>query len=209
VGVVTLSSLIALFLVNRMMSWFLYGNAVMVAFILPLAWLRFFWWRLNIWGEAARVLLGLPCGYLLWFSLGFFRKPFWLAVFVLLVAGWAAILTTTCLTQPESTETLRRFQARCLPPGLWGPVAKTFVKENEQEIRAEFCSDLINSGLGIALFGSMTVSLNAAVARRWGLLAAVWLRLRFRDGSSRRWRAFARLAVERPIVYLASSRQEH
>ena len=154
-----------------MMSWFLYINAVMVAFILPLAWLRFFWWRLNIWGEAAGVVLGLPLGYVLWFPLGFSQKPFWLAFFVLFAAGWAAILTTTWLTQPESMETLQRFYSRCLPPGLWGPVARTFGTENEQRIRAEFRSDLIASGLGIILFGSMTVALNAAVASRWNLFA--------------------------------------
>ncbi len=210
VGIVTLSFLIALFLVNRMMSWFLYINAVMVAFILPLAWLRFFWWRLNIWGEAAGVLLGLPFGYLLWFPLGFSQKPFWLAFFVLFVSGWVAILTTTWLTQPESMETLRRFYARCLPPGLWGPVSKTFAMENEQKIRAEFRGDLINSGLGIALFGSMTVALNAAVASHWSLFvgcvaAAAASGLLF----IRRWRASRPLAVERLIAYPASSGQEH
>lgn len=201
VGIVVLSFLIALLLVDRMMAWFLYINAVMVAFILPLAWLRFFWWRLNIWGEAAGVLLGLPFGYLVWFPLGFSQKPFWLAFFVLFAAGWAAILTTTWLTQPESMETLRRFYARCLPPGLWGPVAKTFAQENEQRTRSEFRRDLINSGLGIVLFGSMTAALNAAVSSRWSLFAGCvagaagsgWLFIR-------RWRASARVAVGRPIV---------
>ena len=65
VTITVLSFLVAFFLVNRMMSWFLYINAVMIAFILPLAWLRFFWWRLNIWGEAAGVLIGLPLGYII------------------------------------------------------------------------------------------------------------------------------------------------
>jgi hypothetical protein len=89
-------------------------------------------------------------------------------------------------------------------------VSKTFAMENEQEVRAEFRGDLINSGLGVALFSSMTVALNAVVAGRWSLFAgcvaaAAVSGLLF----IRRWRASAPLAVERPIAYPATSGKEH
>jgi len=210
IGIVTLSFLIALFLVDRMMSWFLYINAVMVAFILPLAWLRFFWWRLNIWGEAAGVLLGLPLGYLVWFQLGFSQKPFWLAFFVLFGAGWAIILITTWLTQPESMETLRRFYELCSPPGLWGPVASAYPAEVGQRIQAEFRGDLLNSVLGIVLFSSMIVALNAAVASWWTLFVGCVVTA----ASSgllfiRRWRASAPLAVGRPLASPETTGQDN
>ena len=136
-GIVLLSFLVALLLVNRMMSWFLYINSVMIAFVLPLAWLRFFWWRLNIWGEAAGVLIGLPLSYLLWFPLGFSQKPFWLAFFVLFGSGWAVILLASLLTPRESHETLARFYQRCTPPGLWGPISRHF-PETRRRIHNDF-----------------------------------------------------------------------
>jgi solute:Na+ symporter, SSS family len=190
VAIVTLSFLVALFLVNRMMSWFLYINAVMIAFILPLAWLRFFWWRLNIWGEAAGVLLGLPLGYLIWFPLGFSTRPFWLAFFVLFGAGWAVILLVTWATQPESIGTLRRFYECCKPPGLWGPVASTYPPETSKRIEREFRGDLVSCSVGIVLFGSMVVLLNSAVAGHWQLTAgAVAAALLSGAMFIRRWRA--------------------
>lgn len=52
------AALVAVFLVKGMVSWFLFINSVMVIFILPLSWLRFFWWRFNVWGELAAIILG-------------------------------------------------------------------------------------------------------------------------------------------------------
>jgi solute:Na+ symporter, SSS family len=49
------AALVAVFYVKGMVSWFLFINSVMVIFILPLSWLRFFWWRFNVWGELAAI----------------------------------------------------------------------------------------------------------------------------------------------------------
>ena len=38
---------------------------------------RFFWWRFNVWGELAAVVLGLPLSILVWFILDFQNKPMW------------------------------------------------------------------------------------------------------------------------------------
>jgi SSS family solute:Na+ symporter len=164
-AIICLSFLVALLLVDQMMSWFLYINSVMIAFILPLAWLRFFWWRLNIWGEAAGVLIGLPLGYIIWFPLGFSQRPFWQAFSVLFAAGWAVILLTSLLTPPESLATLRRFYERCHPPGLWGRVASTFPIEMREQISCEFRHNLLSCAIGIVLCGAMVVLLNALIAR--------------------------------------------
>jgi hypothetical protein len=142
----------------------------MIAFVLPLAWLRFFWWRLNIWGEAAGVLLGLPLGYLIWFPLGFSRRPFWLGFFVLFLAGWLVILLATYLTRPENPETLQRFYDRCSPAGLWGPVTRSLPAAKARAARQEIRVQLITCLIGVLLCGSMVVSLNALFAG-WSVLA--------------------------------------
>ena len=67
----SLSLVVAYLFVQGMRAWFLFINSVVFAFVLPLSWLRFFWWRLNIYGEAAALIVGLPLSYIVWFPLGF------------------------------------------------------------------------------------------------------------------------------------------
>ena len=175
-----------------MMSWFLYINAVMIAFILPLAWLRFFWWRLNIWGEAAGVLLGLPLGYLIWFPLGFSERPFWQAFFVLFAAGWITILLVTWLTPAERIETLRTFYARCRPTGLWGAVTDGIPHADLETASRQLRRDLASCVLGIVVCGSMVLALNFAVAG-WSLAALLAIVVMTVAGLAfiRRWRSTA------------------
>ena len=71
------AAFVSIFWVKGMVSWFLFINSVMVIFLLPLSWLRFFWWRFNVWGELAAFVLGLPLSILVWFVLGYENKPFW------------------------------------------------------------------------------------------------------------------------------------
>lgn len=175
--IVVLSFLVTLFLVDQMMSWFLYINAVMIAFILPLSWLRFFWWRFNIWGEAAGVLLGLPLGYLIWFPLGFSQKPFWLAFFTLFAAGWILILLVTLLTPAESPATLQEFYRRCRPAGLWGPVSASLPAHERLDAGQQLRKDLVTCALGIVVCGSMVVLVNACISSSWTLAAACFITL--------------------------------
>jgi len=94
----------------------------MVIFLLPLAWFRFFWWRFNVWGELAAIVLGLPLSIVVWFVLGFDERPMWQGLGMLFAMSFAVLLVVTLLTPPESKETLKRFYERCRPPGFWGPV---------------------------------------------------------------------------------------
>jgi SSS family solute:Na+ symporter len=170
--IVCLSFLVTLFLVEQMMAWFLFINAVVIAFTLPLAFLRFFWWRFNIWGEAAGVLLGLPLGYLIWFPLGFSQRPFWEAFVMLFAAGWVVILGVTLLTPPEPIETLRRFYDRCRPAGLWGKVAAELPEARRRQAARGLRRDLGTCAVGIVLCASMVFLLNTLFAAAWMLTAA-------------------------------------
>lgn len=163
-----LALLIGYFLVNGMMAWFLFINNVMIAFILPLAWLRFFWWRLNIWGEIAGLVAGLPLGYAIWFPLGFAQRPFWQGFLLLFGAGWVVILAVTWLTPPERPEVLHEFYRRCRPPGLWGPITEALTPGERAAQRREFHGDLYDCALGI-------VVCTAAVAATANLFGRHWL----------------------------------
>jgi len=149
--ILILSILVGYFLVDRMMAWFLFINSVMVAFILPLSWLRFFWWRHNIFGEAAAIVIGLPLSYVVWFPLGFSQSekhPFWQGFLILFALGWMVIITVDLLTRPEKFERLKQFYLKCRPPGFWAPVARQLSPELLKEQRKENIQDVIDCFLG-------------------------------------------------------------
>jgi len=120
-----LAALVAILYVKGMVSWFLFINSVMVIFILPLSWLRFFWWRFNVWGEIAAIILGLPLSIIFWFILDFQNRPLWQATGLLFLLSSAVLVIVSLLTPPESEETLVKFYVRCRPPGLWKKIRDT------------------------------------------------------------------------------------
>lgn len=150
-GILILSVLVGYFLVDEMMAWFLFINSVLVAFVLPLSWLRFFWWRHNIYGEAAALVIGFPLSYLVWFPLGFSqadKHPFWQGFLLLFGLGWITIVLIDLLTRPEKMGKLKEFYQKCRPPGLWGPVAEQAGIEPPAERKKENWRDIIDCFLG-------------------------------------------------------------
>jgi Na+/proline symporter len=172
-GLLVIALLVARFLVKGMMAWFLFINNVMIAFILPLAWLRFFWWRLNIWGEIAALAGGLPLSYVIWFVFDFAHKPFWEGFLLLFGAGWIVIVAVTLITAPEKRETLVEFYRRCRPPGFWGEIAATISPEESQRMRRETWSDIYECALGVA-FCTGVVAMTADLFGRHWTAGAAW-----------------------------------
>jgi SSS family transporter len=169
-----LSMIVAYYFVQGLRAWFLFINSVVFAFILPLSWLRFFWWRLNIYGEAAALLFGLPLSYIVWFPLGFSNEqvhPFWEGFLLLFGLGAATSILVSLATRPESTETLREFYARCGPPGFWGPVVREFPAAERAAISAETARDLVDCALGILFATASIVAVVAPLGRHWTILA--------------------------------------
>ena len=162
-----LALLVGGFLVKGMMVWFLFINNVMIAFILPLAWLRFFWWRLNIWGEIAALGGGLPLGYIIWFPLDFAHKPFWQGFLLLFGAGWVIILAVTLLTPAEKTETLEKFYRTCRPPGFWGKITETLPTAQRHRIKNELRSDIWECALGISFCTASVAATANLFGRHW------------------------------------------
>ena len=173
-----LSLIVAYYFVEGLRAWFLFINSVVFAFILPLSWLRFFWWRLNIYGEAAALIIGLPLSYIVWFPLGFSNEqqhPFWQGFLLLFCLGFATIIAITYLTPAERIETLREFYRRCRPPGFWGPVVREFGGEERQQIRRETLTDVIDCGLGVVFCTAAIEAIISLLGRHWGIFAASML----------------------------------
>jgi solute:Na+ symporter, SSS family len=119
------ASLVAILFVKQMLGWFIFINSAMVIFLLPLAFFRFFWWRFNVWGELAAIILGLPLSILVWFRFDFqnpAKHPIWEGLALLFGLSFVVLIITTLLTPAESRQTLVRFYDLCRPPGFWGPV---------------------------------------------------------------------------------------
>lgn len=165
-----LSLFVAYYFVEGLRAWFLFINSVVFAFILPLSWLRFFWWRLNIYGEAAALIIGLPLSYIVWFPLGFSNEqahPFWQGFLLLFGLGFFTIVVITYLTAPERIETLREFYRRCKPPGFWGPVVREFGNEEREQIRRETTTDLLDCLLGVIFCTAAIELVISLLGRHW------------------------------------------
>jgi solute:Na+ symporter, SSS family len=182
-------------------KWILFINSSVIVFSLPLAWLKWFWWRTNAVGDLVGILGGFPAGYVVWFGsdavlpagarawLGRMfrhnfnglipafsdldRYPFWMSFCVLFGLGWLSILLATLLTHPEPPETLQKFYLTARPIGRWAPVRRGLSKADTIPVQSAVRRDLVACGLGVGFYLSITVSLFAFTGGhiRQGLLS--------------------------------------
>jgi solute:Na+ symporter, SSS family len=168
-------------------NWILFINSSLIVFSLPLAWLKWFWWRTNAIGDMVGVLGGFPAGYLIWFGSdavlpaglrnwlhnvsGYHwdnlipafsnldRYPFWQGFTILFGLGWVCILLATFMTRPEPLDTLQKFYLAARPIGFWGPVRRSLAREAMESRAVETARDLFVSCLGIMFYFSLTIAL--------------------------------------------------
>jgi Na+/proline symporter len=176
------AAVVTILFVDNMVSWFLFINSAMVIFLLPLAWFRFFWWRFNVWGELAAVILGLPLSIIVWFVLDYQSKPMWQGLGFLFGLSFVVLVAVTLLTPPESKETLKRFYARCRPPGFWKPISDEVKLEDIGEPTTG--EMFVESILGIVASLGLVLATNAVFVGDWPrffaslagcLVTATWL----------------------------------
>jgi Na+/proline symporter len=164
---------VAILYVKHMESWFLYINLAMAMFFLPLSVFRFFWWRFNVWGELAAVVLGLPLSILVWFVLDFQnaeRHPMWQGLGLLIGLSFVSLTIVTLLTPAESPETLKRFYQRCRPPGCWRPVRSS--AERAAAGVAPLGCIALNCLLGILVCLGIVLATNAVYLADWKTTSA-------------------------------------
>ena len=163
---------VAIFLSNNMVGWFMFINSAMVIFLLPLSFFRFFWWRFNVWGELAAIVLGLPLSILIWFGLDFqntAKHPMWQGLGLLFALSFVVLIAVTFLTPAESQETLARFYERCRPPGFWGPVRALGGSNVAPAVRMGPL--MASTVLGVAACLGLVLATNALFVGDWFRLA--------------------------------------
>jgi solute:Na+ symporter, SSS family len=175
-------------------KWILFINSALIVFSLPLAWLKWFWWRTNAVGDMVGVLGGFPAGYVVWFGSdsvipaslrkllsgltgwqwdGFVpafsnleRFPFWVGFVILFIAGWTCIVIATLLTRPEPASILEDFYCAARPVGIWEPVRRSLAAKGQEPIRPELRKDLVASAWGISFYFFLCVGLFSSVGGR-------------------------------------------
>jgi len=166
--------------------WVLFINSALVVFPLPLAWLKWFWWRTNVFGEMVGVLGAFPAGYTVWFGSDavipaaarawihrisglnldgavpafgdLSRFPFWAGFTIIFGLGWISILTATLLTRPESMDVLRKFYRDVRPIGFWGPVKAELPAEERKSINTRTRAEVIACCWGVSCYFSMVLA---------------------------------------------------
>jgi len=168
------SLLVTYFFVQGLRSWMLFINSMVFAFVLPLSWLRFFWWRLNIYGEMTALVAGLPLSYLVWFPLGFHDEqvhPFWHGFLLLFCLGMVTIVVVTLLTPAENDETLLKFYLRCRPIGRWGHIARLAPADVRASIHDETMTDLVDCALGVTFAAATILSVISLIGQHYSIFA--------------------------------------
>ncbi len=163
-----LAGIVAVLWVEGMVAWFLFINVAMVTFLLPLAWFRFFWWRFNVWGELAAVVLGLPAAILVWFVFDLKDQSAitqGLGILGLLLMSIVILIIITLLTPAESQETLERFYGKCKPPGLWRKVREN--AKNKISVDESNNGIFIKSVYGIGACSCICITTNLAFIESW------------------------------------------
>lgn len=181
--------------------WVLFINSALVVFPLPLAWLKWFWWRTNVYGEMVGILGAFPVGYTVWFgsdaifpaalrawvhrvwgsnvdglvpAFGDLRRfPFWAGFAIIFGLGWISILAATLATRPESMDVLRRFYRDVRPIGFWGPVEAELPAAERTSIKKRALAEITACGWGVAFYFLMVLSLFAIMGRHFlvGIIA--------------------------------------
>lgn len=184
-------------------KWILFINSSLIVFSLPLAWLKWFWWRTNAIGDMVGVLGGFPVGYLIWFGSdsvlpksfrqlvhrmsGFNangiipafsdlnRFPFWTGFGLLFILGWVSIFVATLSTRPEPMEVLKDFYLAARPMGFWGPVRRIIPPSIRESLKPRAFRDLLSAGLGICFYFMLTVALFALMAGKMRTASSAFL----------------------------------
>jgi Na+/proline symporter len=169
VAMMVLSSALAIGITD-IGPWVFFINAAMIAPALPLSWLRWFWWRFNVWGEVFGILISVPLSIVVWFVLDWKSRPAWQPTLLLLGVGLVGSVVISLLTRPESDETLRRFYQRIRPPGAWGRIRRGLETDGLVDAahqRVELKWDIRAASAGIVFCFAITWTFFTAVMLRW------------------------------------------
>jgi len=111
--------------------------------------LRWFWWRMNAWGEIASIGVATLCVPLFLKMEGSGPGSLLAIAGLSLIATLAAVL----IKGPEDSDILRKFYQRVRPSGFWGPVAREFNGGGKSSERRFFEGILYMNLCALSCFG--------------------------------------------------------
>jgi solute:Na+ symporter, SSS family len=156
--------------------WVFFINAAMIAPALPLAWLRWFWSRFNVWGELFGLVISVPLSSYVWFWISWDAESrIWQPTLLLLGIGLVGCVLVALVTPAESPETLRNFYLKVRPPGAWCKIRNQLAAEGLIDLRRqrrEFLWDLVAALAGVVFCITMVYSFFMSVMLRWQLAFA-------------------------------------
>ena len=169
-------------------QWLRFMNTVFGLFVMPTLFLRWVWWRMNVWGEVVALVAGFPLAYLIWFPLGFSEEPYWIAFLLLAGTGWLTVTLVTLMTPAESDDVLDEFYRRVRPPGFWGPVARrVHAGEVPTNDRAEIRAELAAATAGLFFCVALVLGLTSFFARDSALLIGMVVTLGVSGAAYFKW----------------------
>ena len=165
-------------------AWINFIGSVASLFVLPVGFLRWVWWRQNLYAEMIGFVVSFPLADLAWFGVphaalrlvpllgtlpALKDRPYWQAFVILFGVGLVVQVLVSLLTPPESRATLVRFYQRVRPPGFWGPIA-VLAEPDPVARRAQRLahSGELRSGLYASLFAAaLVLGMSALLVQRW------------------------------------------
>jgi Na+/proline symporter len=162
----------------------------------PVYILRWFWWRLNAWGEISAMAASTVISSVVY--LAYPEIPFPMKVVTITLGSALIWIPVTLLTKPSPRATLTMFYARTRPPGAWKAIRTEWLGEAGPQPRQEqLLGDLLGWIAGTALVLGATFGIGSLLLERigsgvlWlvvstagGVGTALWMNARF--GSLRR-----------------------
>lgn len=186
-------SMLLLIAITSVMAYFVQSVTEAFKFLIafgagtgPVYILRWFWWRVNAWGEIAAMTASTVISSVVY--LAFPEIVFPMKVVTIALGSALIWLPVTLLTRPTSLETLVEFYGRTKPPGAWGVVRKTWSERTGQLLqKGELLGDVAGWISGTALVFGFTFGLGGLLLQRT-TLGVIWLAIALVGGlGSWRW----------------------
>ncbi|NQZ96377.1 MAG: Na+:solute symporter [Myxococcales bacterium] len=116
--------------------------------------LRWFWWRINAWGELAAIGASMLLAPILLVSVPSDLEA--LRLLLMALGSTCAGVAASLLTAPEDDATLDAFYERAHPPGFWHPVARRCGRDPARDLKRLGGGLLATALASLSMFSLLT-----------------------------------------------------
>ena len=156
--------------INDIWGWLTMG--IGAGMLIPLL-IRWYWWRLNGYGFATGIAVGMITAIVqrIWLP----DIPEYLAFSLVSVVALMGTIGGTLVTAPTEETTLRTFYLKTRPFGWWGPISRALKPDQKNKIRLENRRDLIAIFFAVPWQLTLFLFMMVIILKRWDY--AGWLML--------------------------------